>query len=372
MSSEIEKLLNHPFFQEMKEYVGREDIFQVLGKERWETSYSKMIAWILSSERNKESGLKATTLFVDLIPNFTLPSEIKKVTTLCEKDHLDLKLDIELIKGDVKQVIIENKINADTSNNQLKRYYDKYKGKNTYFVVLAPNPDGLTEQHSGYTKITYQEFLNKVLVPVRDNNPFSFINQFIHAMEVTKPDTPPIAITDKLDQDIKSFLQNEEDLIINVLNMMRLNLVKEYVEKKELLKKEFFECIEKDGKTLRRGLYLRFRDDRSVLGPFKKINSQMLHQIGKKFLLFYNIKTIKEFVGSKLAIANAKSDNSLLFQIVGGANTSYHKDAILIEEEGFKEISGQITTYSQIRTPEQELGAMQAIKKLGFDFFEIK
>lgn len=166
-----------------------DNIFSILGIERWEIKHSKFLAFLLDKERNGEIG----TQFIEILLKKLKISNYKKLIKLDykvfnEMDHTDILIDFPK----EKVFVIENKVFSDEHGKQLANYRivaeekaREYNDKPKY-IYLTPNkrnardPENQDWEPIGYKDI--YEILNNI--NIANNKLKYFLNDYIKILEV--------------------------------------------------------------------------------------------------------------------------------------------------------------------------------------------
>ena len=214
---------------ELLDYIGKKNIFEVIGKTRNEGVHSRFIAELLSGEFFNGQSRESTLFhFLDLllyrsaIENKTTEINehlkkkiltrsvlIEKVKPVCElyvkdyqkmygvnntnsiesDDRIDIYLRYNLIKPiagrDTLEIFIENKVNSSEFDSQTLRYFEAcdnggHKRPFQLFVFLTPQPIRDMENYYGFDKkykptcphyihICYQDILNYIIEPLMND-----------------------------------------------------------------------------------------------------------------------------------------------------------------------------------------------------------
>jgi len=149
----IEKLITDEDFDKLKDHFKDINIFKVMGIDQNEIRHSNTIAWLLDPSKNHNLGAlffqklmaqlfeKDTDYFNDRDINILqlLLNDIDDMKVSREKEDIDI---LVVSKKSNFVLCIENKIKADISENQLKKYYkhikEHYSSYNMIFLLLSP------------------------------------------------------------------------------------------------------------------------------------------------------------------------------------------------------------------------------------------
>lgn len=162
-STAIEEFIYSDDFQEFVDYVDlkfrEENIFDITGMSRQEIKYSKTLGWLLGG--NDEFHRKVFKLFIKNVLSTTQraidendykidPALIKhlkkyiyfkepKFQVKNEKEHMDITFDDE---GNKVFILIENKVDAQESKNQLSEYMEKSLNKRDHCFGIFLTKEG--------------------------------------------------------------------------------------------------------------------------------------------------------------------------------------------------------------------------------------
>ena len=214
---------------ELLDYIGKKNLFEIIGKTRNEGVHSRFIAELLSGEFFNGQSRESTLFhFLDLllyrsaIENKTTEINehlkkkiltrsvlIEKVKPVCElyvkdyqkmygvnntnsiesDDRIDIYLRYKLIKPiagrDTLEIFIENKVNSSEFDSQTLRYFEAcdnggHKRPFQLFVFLTPQPIRDMENYYGldtkykptcphYIHICYQDILSYIIEPLMND-----------------------------------------------------------------------------------------------------------------------------------------------------------------------------------------------------------
>lgn len=214
---------------ELLDYIGKKNLFEIIGKTRNEGVHSRFIAELLSGEFFNGQSRESTLFhFLDLllyrsaIENKTTEINehlkkkiltrsvlIEKVKPVCElyvkdyqkmygvnntnsiesDDRIDIYLRYKLIKPiagrDTLEIFIENKVNSSEFDSQTLRYFEAcdnggHKRPFQLFVFLTPQPIRDMENYYGFDKkykptcphyihICYQDILSYIIEPLMND-----------------------------------------------------------------------------------------------------------------------------------------------------------------------------------------------------------
>ena len=214
---------------ELLDYIGKKNLFEIIGKTRNEGVHSRFIAELLSGEFFNGQSRESTLFhFLDLllyrsaIENKTTEINehlkkkiltrsvlIEKVKPVCElyvkdyqkmygvnntnsiesDDRIDIYLRYKLIKPlagrDTLEIFIENKVNSSEFDSQTLRYFEAcdnggHKHPFQLFVFLTPQPIRDMENYYGFDKqykptcphyihICYQDIMSYIIEPLMND-----------------------------------------------------------------------------------------------------------------------------------------------------------------------------------------------------------
>ena len=214
---------------ELLDYIGKKNLFEIIGKTRNEGVHSRFIAELLSGEFFNGQSRESTLFhFLDLllyrsaIENKTTEINehlkkkiltrsvlIEKVKPVCElyvkdyqkmygvnntnsiesDDRIDIYLRYKLIKPiagrDTLEIFIENKVNSSEFDSQTLRYFEAcdnggHKRPFQLFVFLTPQPIRDMENYYGFDKkykptcphyihICYQDIMSYIIEPLMND-----------------------------------------------------------------------------------------------------------------------------------------------------------------------------------------------------------
>ncbi len=118
---------------------GPSDLLSVIGKPRWETFHSAVVAWLLWPNAQHRLG---TTLLDRLLrrcfpENEFEPDVLMRCSTQTEVSKANSRADI-IVAGPSLKVVIEVKVDASEGENQCQRLYADHIDDHALFVFLTP------------------------------------------------------------------------------------------------------------------------------------------------------------------------------------------------------------------------------------------
>ena len=165
-----------------------QNVFEMLGVEKRELSYSNFLAWLMDPEVNGEISTEFLKQILDLVNSeYTLSDSSLKVDREVEKPNSIADI---VVENDEFQLVLENKVKSGEGKEQTERvYYDwKGSGKVENFVYLTPeyreecNCDEF--EHITYTQI--RDILEDMDRAALDKRTEIMIEDFIETLEVNK------------------------------------------------------------------------------------------------------------------------------------------------------------------------------------------
>ena len=267
---------------ELLDYIGKKNLFEIIGKTRNEGVHSRFIAELLSGEFFNGQSRESTLFhFLDLllyrsaIENKTTEINehlkkkiltrsvlIEKVKPVCElyvkdyqkmygvnntnsiesDDRIDIYLRYKLIKPiagrDTLEIFIENKVNSSEFDSQTLRYFEAcdnggHKRPFQLFVFLTPQPIRDMENYYGFDKkykptcphyihICYQDILNYIIEPLMNDDSLEDDKKAMLKEYVSCLELPAMP-------DVDSQVPGN-DLSIMAISSRERNLVKTFME----------------------------------------------------------------------------------------------------------------------------------------------
>jgi hypothetical protein len=267
---------------ELLDYIGKKNLFEIIGKTRNEGVHSRFIAELLSGEFFNGQSRESTLFhFLDLllyrsaIENKTTEINehlkkkiltrsvlIEKVKPVCElyvkdyqkmygvnntnsiesDDRIDIYLRYKLIKPiagrDTLEIFIENKVNSSEFDSQTLRYFEAcdnggHKRPFQLFIFLTPQPLRDMEDYYGldkkdkptcphYIHICYQDILNYIIEPLMNDDSLEDDKKAMLKEYVSCLELPAMP-------DVDSQVPGN-DLSIMAISSRERNLVKTFME----------------------------------------------------------------------------------------------------------------------------------------------
>lgn len=234
---------------------------EAIGKSRSETCHSAFLQWLFNAKELQHAVSSPVKSFLRLLAVRSMYKPELMSKELCNAiltDSLDIedvsaqleqsmKSDIGNGRSDIEitariknisipgghsmpiRIVVENKIDSHEGANQCKKYYEYYQKhtdvKDTLYVYLAAVlPDTLSSPH--FIKITYQDILNRVIVPLmhdmeiipeRDQAYIKMFVENITSLRASKSKSQ-IAMDSELKALLTNFYKNNEDLILAAID----------------------------------------------------------------------------------------------------------------------------------------------------------
>lgn len=259
--SDTERLLHEyaidKTVQKLRNYFNEQSTMSIYGIERKEIYHTNFIEWILTDDELCKPAIKRLFLllyerqaiqtkadFPDSIKKAILTTNfnVDKVKTLRKaagnSGFVDLLLEIQYNKGRILYFIIENKIDSDehlagsTEIKQTTYYYSYYTKTPPYdkadkiFVYLdaaTTSADLMSNTEAvcdckKYIHINYQDILNSILSELRVDDSIQLrkrfiIDDYIKSLSKIKKEKTIMAIEDEQKKLLKTFWENNSDLI---------------------------------------------------------------------------------------------------------------------------------------------------------------
>jgi hypothetical protein len=134
------------------------NLFETLGYQRLEDTHSNILAWLLNPEESHGLGDAFLRAFVDKVFNITNLPIIFPVKVFREKQEGNNRPDV-IVEGNNWWLVIENKIDSDEQEDQIKRYANRWKrrGKLRENVLLAfLSPSGWKPESNDFIPVSYR------------------------------------------------------------------------------------------------------------------------------------------------------------------------------------------------------------------------
>ena len=167
-------------FQFLNKFYKSEDIASIHGVDKFEIKHSNVLKWILEPKgddaidympiRNLLKIIQEKNSYYDFFNTVDLDNAIlNKVTIQRERYNIDVLITLK-INGDDYAIVLENKLESSTHDEQLDDYKRKveniYPNHNKLHVLLSPGTDkDLIEEavKNQYIPITYQDVYDRIL-----------------------------------------------------------------------------------------------------------------------------------------------------------------------------------------------------------------
>lgn len=323
---------NQPHLETIRESLNAFNIFNVLGVQYREIRHSNFLGWLFDPKESHQLGDRFLKDLLKLIRDKNLidadqfiPLLLHDLSETRVERESENNIDILIVNDELNFTIcIENKINADFSDHQLKKYFEYVDGQyahlNTHiYLTLTPfSSSQHLERDAGenYKNITYREVLTilkkhksaieTALPTVRES-----IKQYITMVEqsVTRSGKDV-----KLAQEIYRKYKREIDFIVK--NQHRFKNYKAYIEK-AFLTGEFgeFDVI----KNQHHGYVLRFLP-REIKPLFEDERFQSWND---KYFFCLELILEDENISLKWGFGNIKSKDAALRAIVQEKKTKF-------------------------------------------------
>lgn len=217
-----------PDFTELRNYFSKKSMMEILGVDRDENAHSKFLGWLFE---NEVTGKDAISLFINMLPYERKISakEINDVKVVLEDfvevngyhGRADIVIDVTYSKTEHLYVVIENKIDslehkmgigkksedAENAMWQTEGYNEYYSAKYDHCAFVFLTRPNLSKENGpqcdNFKWKTYQDILNKVLVPLKKklskrSEEWIRINDYIRCLEINKTQDNLIAISKEL------------------------------------------------------------------------------------------------------------------------------------------------------------------------------
>jgi hypothetical protein len=229
-------IVNNIQLETLEARIRRFNPFRVLNIETNEVRHSNVLAWLLNPEESHNLGDK---VFKKLVSHTALENEdiVQKIggieiSQIQLKSYHDLIIHREYKNIDILAIsknhrfilLIENKIKAKESRDQLKRYLDSIQNEYSPYIILPIflSLDGQSPLHDKYCALDYPSLLDVIEqtvnlykdylpIPIRDFISF-YLESLRGAIEMDE-------ITKKLCRDIYDQHKEALDLIYQVVNI---------------------------------------------------------------------------------------------------------------------------------------------------------
>ena len=300
-------------FRFLKEYYNLSNSAKRYGVERMEIKHSNLLAWILAPSNTGSLGTKPIRDLLKLIQHNCIEDNNFKALDLSkaaltnidiqrEIYHIDLLITLKIDEEDYA-IIIENKVYAPISNDQLNRYrttlaedktYSHYIPVCAFLYTNYQDKDFISGQleeaiKSGYTPITYQEVYDEVLLPITkystSNEQIFIVSDYIHCLASYNNDSgnEMMIITDR-DKECLSNLFKEEQMLTFIDMLIDNKETNEYTDFYNENKPLFLMIFNK---------YRSLAEQSNNMNIVTKLDNILY---GKKYTMNYN-NTSKSFKG---------------------------------------------------------------------------
>ena len=229
MINEIEKL--REFCAKKQEF----NIFKVLKLENYEIRHSNFLAWLLNP--NSSHGIKNLFLkkFINKIDKKLSYDENDIIEIHREKDNIDI-----LLLNDTKKylLLIENKINSNQHDNQLKRYEEitskKYGDYDKKYIYLKPEENEVIPEN--YLYISYKDIVEIIKdIEVKNNEVNTLLKHFTKIFDERYEEINGETLLDIcvkiIEQNKLDLLNSEErDIVLSKAEYRRYQIIKALAE----------------------------------------------------------------------------------------------------------------------------------------------
>ena len=237
-----------PDFAALHKYFSKKSTMEILGVDRDECAHSMFLGWFFE---NAVTGKVATSLLVSLLQSkINISANIINDVKVVLEDFVEVKgyhgrvdivMDVTYSKTKHLHIVIENKIDslehkmgfgkksedAENAMWQTEGYYEYYSKKYTpcAFVFLTRPSSQITlpndnegykqgPQCSNFEWITYQDILDKILVPLREtlskeSKERVRINDYIRCLGINSTQDNLIAVSEELHELADKVWDNE-------------------------------------------------------------------------------------------------------------------------------------------------------------------
>ncbi len=119
---------------------GPSDMLSIIGKSRWETFHSAVVAWLLWPTAEHRLGIGMLRRVVErCFPDIELDDDIlMRCTTATEVSRANSRADI-VVNGPGLKIVIEAKVDASEGHNQCGRLHLDHVDDGALFVFLTPS-----------------------------------------------------------------------------------------------------------------------------------------------------------------------------------------------------------------------------------------
>jgi len=171
-----------------------QNVFEILGVERRELSYSNFLAWLMDPSLNGKVGDEFLRRFLEL-----KELKLRKIEYDLFEDSIEVSREVPkseseadiVVMNNEFQLVIENKVKSKEGEKQTRRLYDDWSGsrKDEIFVYLTPEYTEKCECDKEFEHITYTQ-IRDILDDMERSN-FEkrtkiMIEDFIEILEVNK------------------------------------------------------------------------------------------------------------------------------------------------------------------------------------------
>jgi len=164
------------------------NIFNMLGVEKRELSYSNFLAWLFDPNINGRVGDEFLRRFLELDDiDYDLTKDTVEVDREVPKDQSEADI---VIENDEFQLVIENKVKSREGEKQTERLFEDWSGsdKDEIFVFLTPEyregPEYDEFKHITYTKI--RDILKELDCSKYEERTRLMIEDYIETLEVNR------------------------------------------------------------------------------------------------------------------------------------------------------------------------------------------
>jgi len=168
-----------------------QNVFEILGVERRELSYSNFLAWLMDPSLNGKVGDEFLRRFLELkelkLGKIEYDFSEDSIEVSREDSKSESEADIVVMNNEF-QLVIENKVKSKEGKKQTSRLYEDWCGsvKDEIFVYLTPEyrggPESDNFKHITYTSI--RDILKEMDISKYDKKIEFMIKDFIKTLEV--------------------------------------------------------------------------------------------------------------------------------------------------------------------------------------------
>jgi len=292
-----QKLINFKNSQtvrELKAYYKTPSLMEVYGINRKEIRHTSFLKWLFNDYNNSSESIKKlidiliTSHFFNkeeifksnediynqlIIENYEIKNIKTRIPNSTKKNQVDLFISFSINDYDLN-IIIENKVYSNESNNQTDRYYKEFKKNEkksfNFYVYLTPISTLKLEKleepecvNKKYIQINYQSILENILEPIlkttKDNTLKLIIEDYIIALGFPYNNNKNhsfMAISTKETELLNSFWDENQDLILKAIEATKENehVAPEIRERAEEISKLFQNKDDKIGAYVLRNL----------------------------------------------------------------------------------------------------------------------